>query len=403
MAAFFAVTLAFLVVYAASEPDRLLGSSGARHFVYLAEAFLHGHLDLVSRPPSYHDMTSYAGRWYVPFPPLPAIVLLPFVAAMGLATPEVLISVVLGAVNCGLTWLMLGRVPTPMSGRTRLALTILFGVGTVFWYSTLAGSVWFFAHVVAVTFVTLYAIEVLGENRPAVAASLLGLAGLARTPTLFGFPLFLAVALGSKRGGKPAAGGGSRLADVLVFGFVLGLFVVAMLLYNYARFGSLLDFGYLGMQIASVLAPRLREHGQFSLAFLPENLYYFLVAPPLFPGRPPVIEPDQWGLGIIFASPGLLYAVRGIRRSAISVGAALAALFVAIPNLLYYNTGWVQFGYRFSLDFLPFLMILAAIGTRGRIGRLGLAAIVVSVLVCYWGYHWFFKIPVLGVTLWSPS
>ena len=339
-------------------------------------------------------MTNFAGHWYVTFPPLPAIILMPFVAVMGLATPEVLISVVLGAVNCGLTWLMLGRVPAPMTGWTKIALTVLFGLGTVFWYTTLAGSVWFFAHVVAVTFVTLYAIEVLGQNRPVVAASLLGLAGLARTPALFGFPLFLAVALGSRGGSRGrSAGGRSRLADVVIFGFVLGLIVAAMLIYNYVRFGSLLDFGYVGMQVSSVLAPRLREHGQFSLAFLPENLYYFLVAPPLFAGRPPVIEPDQWGLGIIFASPGLLYAVRGVRASAVGIGAALAALFVAIPNLLYYNTGWVQFGYRFSLDFLPFLMILAAIGTRGRIGRLGLAGIVVSVVVCYWGYHWFLKIP----------
>ena len=404
LAGFLGVSLAFFVIYAASEPDRLLADSGARHFVYLAEAFLRGHLDLVSKPPSYHDMTSFAGRWYVPFPPLPAIVLLPFVAAMGLGTPEILISVALGAVNCGLIWLMLGRLPVPTGSGARIYLTVLFGLGTVHWYTALAGSVWFFAHVVGVTFVTLYALEVLGKNRPVVAASLLGLAGLARTPALFAFPLFLAVSLASMRGGRGASTGRRAiLAHVAAFGLVLGLFLVAMLLYNYARFGSLLDFGYLRMQVAGALAPRLQEHGQFSLAFLPENLYYFLVAPPTFPGRPPYVEPDQWGLGIIFVSPGLIYAIRGIRGSAVSLGAALSALAVAIPNLLYYNTGWVQFGYRFGLDFLPFLMILAGLGTRGRIGRLGLAAIVVSVVVCYWGYHWFLKIPILGTPVWSPS
>jgi hypothetical protein len=185
------------------------------------------------------------------------------------------------------------------------------------------------------------------------------------------------------------------------FGVVLGMFAAALLLYNYARFGSALDFGYADMRIADVLAPRLREHGQFSLAFLPENLFYFLAAPPNVLDRTPFVEPNQWGLGIIFASPGLLYCLRGIRLTAASLGAALAALLVALPNLLYYNTGWVQFGYRFSLDYLPFLVVLAALGTRGRIGRLGLVAIAISAIAGYWGYHWFFRIPVFGFQVWS--
>ena len=37
---------------------------------------------------------------------------------------------------------------------------------------------------------------------------------------------------------------------------------------------------------------------------------------------------------------------------------------VAIPSLLYQNSGWFQFGYRFSLDYMVFLMMLLAIGGR---------------------------------------
>ena len=32
-----------------------------------------------------------------------------------------------------------------------------------------------------------------------------------------------------------------------------------------------------------------------------------------------------------------------------------------IPLLLYYNTGWWQFGYRFSLDFMVPVMVLLAL------------------------------------------
>ena len=62
---------------------------------------------------------------------------------------------------------------------------------------------------------------------------------------------------------------------------------------------------------------------------------------------------------------------------------------VAVPTLFYQNTGWVQFGYRFSLDFLPLLFVLLAIGLR-RITPLLKAAIVLSWLVNLWGVVWWF-------------
>ena len=37
---------------------------------------------------------------------------------------------------------------------------------------------------------------------------------------------------------------------------------------------------------------------------------------------------------------------------------------MALPTLLYQNTGWVQFGYRFSNDYAVFLFALLAVGAR---------------------------------------
>ena len=36
----------------------------------------------------------------------------------------------------------------------------------------------------------------------------------------------------------------------------------------------------------------------------------------------------------------------------------------ALPSLLYHNSGYVQAGYRFSLDYLIYFIILLAIGAR---------------------------------------
>ena len=42
----------------------------------------------------------------------------------------------------------------------------------------------------------------------------------------------------------------------------------------------------------------------------------------------------------------------------------LTVACVAVPTFLYQNSGWVQFGYRFSLDYMPMLIVLLAIGGR---------------------------------------
>jgi hypothetical protein len=41
---------------------------------------------------------------------------------------------------------------------------------------------------------------------------------------------------------------------------------------------------------------------------------------------------------------------------------AATALLVALPTLFYQNTGWVQFGYRFSNDYAVFLFAMLALG-----------------------------------------
>ena len=72
---------------------------------------------------------------------------------------------------------------------------------------------------------------------------------------------------------------------------------------------------------------------------------------------------------------------------------------IAGVNLMHFSQGWVQFGYRFSLDFAPFLLIPVALGAErllaGRArgaaawgGVLVAGLIVASVAVQAWGIAW---------------
>jgi hypothetical protein len=48
------------------------------------------------------------------------------------------------------------------------------------------------------------------------------------------------------------------------------------------------------------------------------------------------------------------------------------------------NSGWVQFGYRFSLDYLVFLVMLIAIGGR-PLSKLAKALIIAGIIINLFG------------------
>src|SRR5207248_1022834 len=126
----------FLCVYAASAPGRLFAPPAVgRHFVYLAHALVHGHLEVLVPLADHGDMTLVRGSWYVPFPPLPALAFVPFVALFGLNVYDHLISLTVGALNCALVWLVLRTPRLHLTGVPRAGLTVLFGLGTVHWYA----------------------------------------------------------------------------------------------------------------------------------------------------------------------------------------------------------------------------------------------------------------------------
>ena len=108
----FIVFLAALLLYGLTA---LLGGNfhhqELAYFSQLAEAVLHGKLYL-SNPDGTHDLILYQSRWYVPFPPGPALLLLPFVAVWGVGFNEVLLSVAIGAINVVLMYRLLRALAT---------------------------------------------------------------------------------------------------------------------------------------------------------------------------------------------------------------------------------------------------------------------------------------------------
>ena len=163
-----------------------------------------------------------------------------------------------------------------------------------------------------------------------------------------------------------------------------------LLAYNEARFDDWRDFGYITQNINPTLQPDLDQYGQFNLHFLPRYADAMLWATPHFDDALGVnLWPDRWGMSLFLVSPPLVWLAGSFRRSWLVVGAWCAVGLILVPLLTYYNTGWWQFGYRFSLDFMLPVMVLVAVGVRGRIPLIMKLLIIGSILINGWGAYWF--------------
>lgn len=362
------------------------------YFNQLADAFLHGRLYLAA-PANTHDLTLYDGKWYVPFPPLPALLMLPWVAWQGVASLNtVLFATIFGALNVMLIFLLLSALArrqwTHLSTGDNLWLTLLFALGCVHWYMATIGSVWFVAQICTVTFVAL-AVWLAIEGRAAWLVGLaLALALAARPNVLLTWPLLLGIAAThlATAGRRPLWGALLRWSIASAIPLVVGL--GALLLYNQARFGHPLDFGYLTENVAEQLAPNLRRYGQFNLHYLPKNVWAMWLAGPQWDSERNFWQPDPEGLSLLLTTPALLYLARARRRSWLVSGGWVALALLLVPLLLYYNTGWWQFGYRFSLDFMVPVLVLLAVAADRRVAWSMRLLILAGMLVNVYGVLW---------------
>ena len=449
-----------LGIYLATQTDRFYD-----HFVWQASAFLEGHAGI--RYPVaatadslgnafFQDVLPVASsdgvpRGLIPFPPLPALILLPFVAAWGLSADDQTVFTTIAAVDVAICWWMLGRLR--IGPVARLATVVFFAFGTVFWYTAQLATTWYQAHIVAVGLAMLavgLALQAdpaaqddepgLGDDpeparEPARAPAptphgrfaidrrqfavglLFGLAATARLSILVAAPFFVLVGAGSWWRRSWSAGLGAALP------------VVALLAYNVAVTGHVFHPAYDHLYRLEARAyTALDYHPEWAAEdprYLAQNLgIMFLSTPEVLPNRLrdtlgtlnqplctepgaqrglfdpdcPLAVPRDVGMSVLLTSPAFLLMIPAVRRygrSRVVTGAALAVLLVVLIDLMHFSQGWVQFGYRFSNDAVPFALPLVALGldrlaggTRRWAIPTAMALIVISIAVNAWGVVW---------------
>jgi hypothetical protein len=451
---FFLIWLISAAIYTGVAGPRILRRTENNHFVRLAESFLSGQLALVADvPPGSNDWACFdeddaraaervergarrgerlspieerrcddsafrthreGEHWYVSFPPFPAVVILPAVAIWGIEMHDALFWAIVAGLSPACLYLLLRRLAelrrSERSAGEDLILTALYAFGTVFFFVAVQGEVWFAGHVVASILLPLYLYASLEGRHPISAGLALGALFLTRPTTMpFGLFFLAEVLVGLRMPGATlpsarftgalgrlfaaiAATDKKRLALYLVgFGAPVLLVGFSAMAMNTARFANAFEFGHSYLLIA--WRGRIETWGLFDYHYIPRNIAVFL-------GSLPWVTPHGYvrisghGLALWVTTPALAMVLFPRRKLDGGLRTlALAAVLVCLWNLSYQNSGWLQFGYRFALDYMAAIMVLIAAGGRSVRSPLFIALLVFSIAVNLFGAITFNRAP----------
>ena len=316
-----------------------------RQYSWLAESFLTGKLHLLSIPQAGADTAPFEGQYYSALGPFPALLIMPLVRAG--VYHQGLLSFAASLVVFYLCFRLARRFEYTLGEACWLALAFCFGTSFV-GVSALAGSN-FLAHVFCVVLLFWAINEYQGQSRWWLIGILIGFVIATRAPAGLNILFFVLVILLSDGSVRPKAR--ALLKLLLPFAAV----VVLLALYNFARFRNPFESGY-GYQLNGYGAPYALWNvpgntpgPPLDLRNIPSHLWVFLF------GLPSI---NAVGTSVLLISPYLVYLCSVRRWDLVNKLIVIDTTAVLLVVLAFRSTGFEQMGYRFSLDFLPFVFWL---------------------------------------------
>ena len=333
------------------------------------------------------ELAIYDRKYWCSFPPVPALVILPLALIFGQATPNNLLVGIYGLVSAALAFKLMRRFGRSCPASAFWSVFLVWG-SNMLWMTTYGG-VWFQAQALCMV-LSLGGCLAAVSDKKGLSLFLLALAVGCRPFTAVFLPVFVLCFAWQER-----ENGGLWRALLRQWRHCLGAVAVALALmgYNYARFGDPLQFGH-------DYLPEFTEaeHGQFTLCYLWPNLRRILFEPVRIRDGAlsfPVFD----GFMFYVANPlflALFYEqIRALvtRRTDFTGTALTLGMVIELLLLCMHKTfgGW-QFGCRYTCDLLPFALLYIA--RRGRtktspaLWALAALAVAFNVYGVFFMYHW---------------
>ncbi|MDR3240048.1 MAG: hypothetical protein LBT44_08195 [Clostridiales bacterium] len=301
--------------------------------------WLQGQLDL-GRNYTHLELAVFEGKYFVSFPPLPSLLLLPFAGALGASTPDHIIAGFLFVLSAVYAYKLCRSYDLSRDVSFFMSLFVCLG-GNILFLSIRGGWVWFLAQNAAFLF-TVMSFYYIRRN---LAASLFCLACAigCRPFQIIYAPILLRMIFLS----QDAKEWGGLIRRVCVCAIPAALLFLFYLTLNYLRFHSPFEFGHNYL-------PEFQEasNGQFSVVYIAENLRNLFRMPYL--NEKGILTFYRyngtafWLVSPIFVTFAIASARHGFPREHLALAALHLLLLCAHKTM----GGW-HFGARYTVDALP--------------------------------------------------
>jgi hypothetical protein len=363
------LTLAFLAIMVLGI---LRETAGTNSYALLADGWLNGRFDTDRCFDT--DCALFQGRTYIIFPPLPAAIILPFVALFGVDFHFFMpLSVLVFALSGWLWWRIADHQALAREAAPLLVLLVLFAT-PLFFVAVRGDRVWFLAQNLGFLFSTAALYFAIVRPRALLVGLFIGMAFLCRQMTILYLPFLYVLLLDRDTPLLRIDMAAVRRALSLAVFPVVALAIYFA--YNYARFGSPLETGYAYIfpiefsdgSPATFLENRVRDLGIFSDRYFLFNLIYMFIAGPHveFSGRymTELSGFDVNGASLFLVTPVLLLALLANWDRAFWFGVGTVVLILGL-TLFYHSNGFTQYAaQRYALDWLPILLVFLMRGVR---------------------------------------
>lgn len=331
------------------------------HFILLAKSFIKGKTYFLEMPGSWDDAIFFNGHYFWPSGPFPILILTPFIFIFSKVHLNFYSWYLHLPFAIGVFYLVF-KTSKKLKYKTNdsLFLAYAFCFSSVFLGVLVFPTSWMNAQVMGIFLLFLSIFEYLQKRRLWLIGVYMGTILLTRQTASTAIVFFILSLIFLDKGALQA-----KLKGLFYLFTPFIVSVVVLGYYDYIRFGNVFEQGY-GI---SNLAPALQkatEYGVFSIRHIPGNLYYLFISTPLPVFKDnlshvlafPFLKADPWGMSIFVTSPYFIYLFFLRYKDTLSKILLTTIFLTSVPIFSFYGIGVKQFGYRYSLDFLPLLFFL---------------------------------------------
>ena len=379
-----AIVTGVFLIYWFSNPAPM------EHFDYtyrIAEALLHGRLGVSEAPPWLNELVPAGTYYYSVFPLGSVLSMVPFALLKSAHVIEVFparfVAASLAAASALFFFLLSAKQDISMGRRILLALFPV--LATWAWCNLAYAGAWQLALGFALMGQAGALYFTLVDRRPLLAGFFFAVAFGNRTEVLLVAPIFVLLwcrADSSKARKSWRARLVAHRRELVWFVSIPIALGLATLAYNYARFGSIADFGY--MRIPQVASEEYFKHGLFSVYSIPRNAKAMLFEGwKLVEGFPYAI-PHGFGGSIFISCPLLVLLFRfrkGLRDKSLIIVSWIAIAVLTLTLWLHANPGGWQFSYRYGMILLPWMFLILLHNGKKQASILEAALFVISVAI----------------------